>query len=495
MENLYFFKMDKVKVLFLFFILFFNLNIFAASIKEADLSGSWYPADRGKLTSLIESYLNQAKVNLEKKEILGIISPHAGLSFSGPIAAYGFKALAGRKIEKVIVVGFSHKLDYDKIAVFDKAGYKTPLGVLYRNKNLSTQLVEFDSQLKYDSSPFDQENSVEMILPFIQVALGNPKIVLIAIGEQNWQNSEILGKALYAILKQKDNFAIVASTDLSHYLPKAQTEKVDRETAELIKEFNPKKLYKKCISKNKMCGTAAVAAVMLASKKLGADKSVILAQSNSAKISGRGSKAVGYLSAAFIRNKNKQKKENDFMSNLLNQEQQRKLINIARKTLDQYIKEDKKYLPKVEDNQLKKDMGAFVTLRKNGNLRGCIGNIIAKEPLYLGVRDMAIAAATEDPRFSPVNKGELEDINIEISVLSPLEKTNDPEKIVLGKHGVLVRKGFRSGVFLPQVADETGWSKEEFMNNLCGQKAGLSPNCWKTGDCDMYIFSAEVFEE
>jgi len=134
-------------------------------------------------------------------------------------------------------------------------------------------------------------------------------------------------------------------------------------------------------------------------------------------------------------------------------------------------------------------------LRRNQQLRGCIGNIVGTKPLYSGVRDMAIAAATQDRRFNSVTKDELGDIHIEISVLSPLVQITNTDEIVLGKHGVLVRDAYRSGVYLPQVATETGWSKEEFMNSLCSQKAGMKPNAWKSGECDIYIFSAEVFEE
>jgi len=140
-------------------------------------------------------------------------------------------------------------------------------------------------------------------------------------------------------------------------------------------------------------------------------------------------------------------------------------------------------------------MGAFVTLHKYGQLRGCIGNLIGEKPLYLTVIDMAIESAVDDPRFPPLKLEELKDIEIEISVLSPLEKIDDPKDIILGKHGVLVRKGFRSGVFLPQVAEETGWSKEEFLSYLCSHKAGLPPYAWKEKDTELYIFTAEVFSE
>ncbi|MCX5710588.1 MAG: AmmeMemoRadiSam system protein A, partial [Candidatus Omnitrophica bacterium] len=128
-------------------------------------------------------------------------------------------------------------------------------------------------------------------------------------------------------------------------------------------------------------------------------------------------------------------------------------------------------------------------------LRGCIGNIIATQPLYLTVRDMALAAAFEDPRFSPVSREELINIGIEISVLSTLKKISSAAEIVLGEHGVLVKNNYTSGVYLPQVATETGWTKEQFMNSLCGDKAGMEPDAWKKGACEIYIFSAEVFKE
>lgn len=183
------------------------------------------------------------------------------------------------------------------------------------------------------------------------------------------------------------------------------------------------------------------------------------------------------------------------MEKLLTPVQKEKVLAIARETLIQKIKENKTYQPKVRDDKLKEELGVFVTLRKGDGLRGCIGSITATEPLYLAVREMAIAAASQDPRFPPVSDAELDDIKIEVSVLSPLQKINNPDKIILGKHGVLVKKGFQSGVFLPQVAAETGWDKKEFMNNLCAQKAGLASDCWQTGECDIFIFRAEVFAE
>ncbi len=183
------------------------------------------------------------------------------------------------------------------------------------------------------------------------------------------------------------------------------------------------------------------------------------------------------------------------MEGSLNAKQRKELLKLARDTIVFYLDQGKP-LDASSDNEILKEVrGVFVTLRRKQQLRGCIGSIIGTKPLYLGVRDMAIASATQDFRFKAVTKDELEGIHIEISVLTPLEQITNSDEIILGKHGVLVRDAYRSGVYLPQVATETGWSKEEFMNSLCGQKAGMESSAWKNGKCEIYIFSAEVFEE
>lgn len=183
------------------------------------------------------------------------------------------------------------------------------------------------------------------------------------------------------------------------------------------------------------------------------------------------------------------------METILNAEQKKKLLKIARDTIVEYIKNKKIIGIKETDPILNQTMGAFVTLHENNQLRGCIGNIIGEKALYLTVQDMSIASSTEDPRFSPLTKEEIPLIHIEISVLSPLKKIKNSDEIILGKHGVLVKNNTQGGVFLPQVANETGWTKEEFMNNLCAHKAGLPKDAWKKNQCEIYIFNAEVFGE
>jgi AmmeMemoRadiSam system protein A len=144
---------------------------------------------------------------------------------------------------------------------------------------------------------------------------------------------------------------------------------------------------------------------------------------------------------------------------------------------------------------LNKPLGAFVTLHEYGQLRGCIGNLIGSGPLYKTVAAMAIEAATGDPRFARLTPQQIGKIDIEISVLSEMKRVKDASEINIPGHGVLVRRGFRSGVYLPQVATETGWGKEEFLTSLCGQKAGLPADAWKDPDTELYVFTAEVFGE
>jgi len=180
---------------------------------------------------------------------------------------------------------------------------------------------------------------------------------------------------------------------------------------------------------------------------------------------------------------------------LLTEEQKKRLLEIARQTIKYKLEKGKDLKVDEVDETLNRKMGAFVTLHEDGQLRGCIGNLIGSKALYLTIQEMALEAAFRDPRFTSLKLKELNKIEIEISVLSPLEKVDSCEDIILGTHGVLIQKGMRSGVFLPQVAEETGWSKEEFLSCLCSHKAGLPPDAWKDPATEMYAFTAEIFSE
>jgi len=180
---------------------------------------------------------------------------------------------------------------------------------------------------------------------------------------------------------------------------------------------------------------------------------------------------------------------------MLNSHQQKELLKIAKETVENFVLTGEIPEFKIIEEKLKQRQGAFVTLYKAGELRGCIGQIVpSNEPLWQVVRDMAIAACSEDNRFNQVSKDELKELEYEISILSVPEPIDDWQKIELGKHGVIIKQGGRSGVFLPQVATETGWNLEEFLSELCSQKAGLSPSCYKDKNTKILVFTAQVIK-
>ena len=178
----------------------------------------------------------------------------------------------------------------------------------------------------------------------------------------------------------------------------------------------------------------------------------------------------------------------------LSREQQQKLLTLARETIDMCLTTRK--LPPAETSEaiFLEDRAVFVTLHLNGRLRGCIGTLEAHLPLGEAVREYAVAAATQDPRFRPVSPAEVPHLELEISVLSPMRRVASPDEIQIGKHGVCVRRGSRSGVFLPQVAPEQGWDLETTLTTLCVEKAGLPGDAWKTG-AEILCFTAQVFGE
>ena len=486
----------------LMLILVFSTCVHAEVVKKADLAGSWYPSSKATLSSVLDSYLATAKVEPIKGNIKALIVPHAGLIYSGPVAGYAYKAVQDRKYSTVLVLGFCHRKTFDGISVYKEGYFATPLGALEVDSKLANEIISQHKKIIFKPDAFENENSIELELPFIKKVLPDSKIVPIAFGSSDFSYCELMAGIIADILSQREDVLLVASTDMSHFHTYDDARRIDLKSIELLRKFAARQIYEESVLGEQIfCGYMPVTTTLLASKKIGADNMAILQYASSGDITGDRTRVVGYVSAAIYQNAGSEtliltdteaKNEGERM---LNDTQRERLLEIARNTIKTYLETGKVLEIKEDDPLFNREMGAFVTLHKKGQLRGCIGNIIGRGPLYLTVRDMAIQSATGDPRFPKVTLKELDEIDIEISVLSELEKIEDPAKIEMGVHGVLIRKGFASGVFLPQVATETGWSKEEFMNNLCAHKAGLLPDAWKTGEADTYIFTAEVFGE
>ncbi len=502
--------------------------LYAAEVKESDLAGSWYPASKTELESQLKSYLDSAKPEKIDEKILAIIVPHAGYVYSGPVAAYGYKAVESKAIKTVIILGFSHRKYFDGVSVYSGDAWKTPLGEIAVDTAMTQAIISSNPRFRFQKELFDDENSVEMQVPFIQMALAKNngiKIVPIAFGNQNYSDAQALATVLAEIIKEREkeiasspsaprnDVLIVVSTDLSHYHPYKDANSIDSHTVDVLTRLKAKEFYDEArLGVCELCGLMPVTALLLAAEYLGYDKIKELKYANSGDITGDKSKVVGYLSAAIYKDEiasaasafakasaDKSRPGNDVVpkvqSNMLNDVQRKRLLEIARESITSYVKDGKRKEFTEKDPVLNQPMGAFVTLHESGQLRGCIGNMVGQRPLYQTVADMAIEAATGDPRFRRLSPGDIEKIDIEISALSPLKRVNSADEITIPGNGVIVRQGSRSGVYLPQVADETGWNKEEFLTSLCGSKAALPPDAWKDPKTELYTFTAEVFGE
>jgi AmmeMemoRadiSam system protein A len=362
-----------------------------------------------------------------------------------------------------------------------------------------------DSRLSFNQDVFEGEHSAEVQVPFLQTVLPDIPLVPVIVGWQSRTNVDAVVKGLEKIAKD-NRIVVVATTDLSHFETYKKANAFDNETISVILKGDSKRLAAYATTHgDAMCGPATTLAVVSFAEKMGAEP-VLLKYANSGDTAGGKDRVVGYAAIIFVKKDTSKEDEKAALSDpgnpnaeseeeFLNEEDKKELLTLARKSVESIVRRKKIHRPQEPASErLKENGAAFVTLHKEGRLRGCIGSMEPLEPLYSTVVRMAAAAATQDSRFPPVRPDELNDIHIEISVNTPLRPVSGPEEIVLGKHGVVVSKGRRRGVFLPQVATETGWTKEEFLSNLCSHKAGLAPDAYKA-DADLFVFTSVVFEE
>lgn len=469
--------------------------------REPAFAGQFYPANKDQLQKEVNQHLaNSKKIISRQEEVNILIVPHAGYRFSGSVAGAGYKQVQGQNINRVILIGSSHQSYFDGAAVDNRNSWKTPLGAVETDQQLITQLCEDNQNIKCIPQPHNQEHSLEVQIPFLQTVLDNFKIVPILLGQTNNETIEQLTNILQQQLTP--NTLILISTDLSHYPNYEIANQADNQTIKSILSGDPDK-FDQTIN-NLMaegypnlqtcaCAKQAVKIGLKISQELeGRWREISYA--NSGDITGDKSRVVGYAALAFSQENDSQPEADASLP--LNTNQKQKLLDIARKTLEQYLASGEKPNFDINDPDLKLKYGVFVTLNKNKQLRGCMGNFKPDTPLWQTVQDQAVTAAINDPRFPKVSAEELKDIEVEISVLSQPQEIDDWQKIELGTHGVIVQKGNRSGTYLPQVGTEQDWAdKEEFLSHLCANKAGLAPKCYEDSDTDLLIYTAEVFSE
>jgi len=472
-------------------------------IRKPAVAGMFYPSNPAELAKTLAGFFAE----VEKVPISGrptaIIAPHAGYPYSGKTAAKAYKLLEGEEYDTVVIVSPSHTVFFKGSSVFSGDAYQTPLGLVETDKELSTRIASVNpsavyfSNMGHASGGARGEHALEVQLPFLQLVLGKFKLVAIVMGDQEPDSIRTLGETLASTLKET-NTLLVASTDLSHFHSEKAANRLDSAVRTAIERFDPALLMETLESgKGEACGGGPVCSVMTAAKRMGGKEVKLLEYTTSGATTGDFEEVVGYLSAVIVQERVRVSKSvlgarqaSNKETDDLTEEDRQLLKRIAREAIEARL-DRKDYTPPTAE-RLERKRGLFVTLTLDGELRGCIGLIRARDPLWKATADMAQAAAFEDPRFPELTRDEFSRLEYEISILSPLERVNRPSDIEIGRDGLMIKLDMHSGLLLPQVATEHGWSVVQFLEQTC-LKAGLSRSSHKERHAEIYRFSADVF--
>ncbi len=479
-----------------------------AEIRNAVVAGQFYPDDPGELGRAIRYFLDDAVVRSIESPV-ALVVPHAGYVFSGQIAADAFKQVEGNPISTAIILGTNHTTaGFLGASIWPRGAFRTPLGDALIDEELAEKLMATDDRITFRRELHAREHSVEVEIPFIQMVLPNAKIVPLVVGSADFDICRDLGHSIASVIKGKP-VLIVASSDLSHYPSHDGAVLSDGHVLRAVATLEPQKVTQ-AISEEMSrgtpglstcaCGEGPILTAMFAAKELDATHAVVVSYANSGDTPlGEMDRVVGYGAVVLARGPGESDvsplmaKEPESSQSPLTTEQKHYLLDLARRTIDRYLTTGTAPLARPTDAVLYAKRGAFVTLKDRGRLRGCIGHMTEDRPFCQVISAMALQAAFNDRRFQPVTEDEWKNLSIEISALTPYQKIDSPDKIVIGRDGVLLRKQGYSAVYLPQVAQEQGWNRDEMLMHLC-EKAGLAGDCWKR-DAELFIFQAEVFGE
>ena len=473
----------------------------------------WYPADANTLNKQIEGFFRR-KASCGKradaepiKNVIALILPHAGYRYSGQIAVCGIKTI-DKEYKRIVVIGPSHTpyLSMEEILSLPRVThYQTPLGQIPLDVEFIEKLLKYPMFQNLPRAHRD-EHSVQIELPLLQYSRKDFKLVPIVAGVCS---PETITKAA-AILRGlvDEETLVIASSDFVHYgyrfhyvpftenIPE-QIKRLDMGAYEHIAELDSRGFLKyKQKTGATICGYIPIAILLsMLDKPVEAH---LIKYATSGELTGDFTNSVSYLSAAFSGLWRSQPEVKPRRSNSgLTEQDKKQLLTLARKTILYVLKN--RQVPQASElgvtvsDAMKVPRAAFVTLKKNSQLRGCIGDIFPRQPLYKSVIINAINATLNDRRFLPVTEAECSDINIEISALTAPEPVASPDDIRIGIDGIVLNKDGRSAVFLPQVAPEQGWDVNQTLTRL-SLKAKLPADAWKQG-ANFLVFQADVFGE
>jgi AmmeMemoRadiSam system protein B/AmmeMemoRadiSam system protein A len=463
------------------------------------VAGSFYAADKETLTKDLSNFFADCKKVQEKWKVRAVITPHAGYIFSGKIAASAFSATSkNSEYKNIFVIGSSHVMAFEGASVYNTGDFITPLGKAIVNRDIANKLKNDNKVFNFPIDAHLEDHCIEVQIPFIQYYYATvPRIVPIIIGTNSTGTIKAIAEALKPWFTPDNLFVI--SSDFSHYPSYKDAIEADNLTAAGLISGDPATflaVLKKNSSKNipglltSMCGWTSglmLLDIIEGNKNLELKKIDYCNSGDSPY--GEKNKVVGYNAIAVIeKNQGSQSPEKSPIEVKFTEDEKKKLFEIARNSIRSKLFNNKDFV--IDENKipeaLKQQFGAFVTLKINGVLKGCIGRFSSSVPLYDAVKASALSSAFEDPRFPALTKEEYEKVDVEITVLGPMKKINDISEIVLGKHGIYIKKDFRSGTMLPQVATENGWTVEQFLGYTSRDKAGLGWDGWKSAEISIY---------
>lgn len=477
-----------------------------SDIRSAVVAGKFYPEDTGRLSAVIDTLMQQATAP-EMESPVALVVPHAGYVYSGQICADAFKLASRFSFDRIILLGTNHTdPDFQGISVFEAGEFETPLGRIPVDEDMAGKLLSTGKPVTANRRVHSREHSTEVVLPFIQKVFPKAKIIPIIIGGSDIDMCRKFGGMLAEAIRGK-NALIIASSDLCHYPDYSDGVEADRGILNAMMQLDPATLTAEVRRQEgrhvpnlatTACGLGPILTAMAAARSLGADCGRVISRANSGDTTlGDRSRVVGYAAVSFCRTSKTCAEplpaKSIVAAPALTDEQKQLLLAFARNTIRQYLEIETTPLFRRDDPAFQQKQGAFVTLKKHGELRGCIGQMTEDLPLYQTVGRMALSAALHDSRFSRLSLSELKDVHIEISVLTPYQRVDSVDHIRVGQDGVLLKHSGRSAVFLPQVAPEQGWTRNDMLDNLC-RKAGLSADCWHQGG-EFYTFQAIIFSE
>ena len=467
-------------------------------------AGKFYPANKETLTKDLGQLFADCKKTPGSNTIRAIISPHAGFIYSGKIAAAAYATIdRNTKFKNIFLLGSSHVMGFNGASVYNTGDFITPLGKVIVNREIADKLIQGNKVFNFPVTAHIEEHSLENQLPFIQYYFKyQPTIVPIVIGTNDETTIRKIAEALRPWFVPENLFVI--SSDFSHYPSYNNAVEADSRTATGILSGSSKTFLQTLAGNDSeripglatsMCGwTSGLTLLFLSETDKNLEiKLIDYCNSGDSPYGGK-SEVVGYNAIAFFEKK-KESATGTAKSFSFTTDERKQLFDIVRKTVRSKLYENKKYI--IDEgliaDHLKEPMGAFVTFKMGGVLKGCIGRFISAEPLYSVVQESAYSSAFDDPRFAHLTKEEYPETDIEITVLGPLKKITDINEIVLGRHGIYIKKNGQSGTMLPQVATENNWTVEEFLGYTSRDKAGLGWEGWK--DAEIFVYEGVVLEE